>query len=254
MKNRKVGGSSFIQGNNSVRVINVNQAPAKNNANPSAPQQTNRNILGATNINHMKTSGMQYSFGSFFQFMSIIGPFVLIGFFILTSLFNQNIKGLVYALGIPILLVLSAVFSSYIKITENGSNPVCNMFGLSFLGRTTIPFSTLVYSYTLAYMLIPMYMYNVLNIPLLMFISLLCGADSIIVISNKCSNSVAVLLAIIIGLLAGLILSSAFTQINPDVMFHTDLISDKLACSVPSDQKFKCRVYKNGELISTMTR
>lgn len=259
MKNIKVGGSSSGQGNsssntNSVRIINGNQVQPKNNAVPKATQSNNNSILGSTNFNHMKTSGMQYSFGSFFQFMSIIGPFVLIGFFILTSLFNQNIKGLVYALGIPILLLLSAVFSSYIKMSENGNNPVCNMFGLSFLGRTSIPFSTLVYSYTLTYMLIPMYMYNVLNIPLLVFISLLCGADSIIVLSNKCSNSIAIVLAIIIGLLTGLILSSTFTQINPDIMFHTDLISDKLACSVPSDQKFKCRVYKNGELISTMTR
>jgi hypothetical protein len=243
-QHNKKGGSSS----------NQNSGPISNSVKSSSPSTSAIKPGIATNFNHMKTNGMSYNFGSFFQFMSIIGPFVLIGFFILTSLFNQNIKGFVYFLGIPILLILSAVFSSYIKLSEKENNPVCSMFGISFMGRTSIPFSTLVYAYTLAYMLIPMYMYNVINIPLLIFICLLCGADSIIVLSNRCSNMIAIALAIIIGLLAGMILSSAFTKMNPDVMFHTDLISDKLACSVPSEQKFKCRVYKNGELISTMTK
>jgi hypothetical protein len=39
---------------------------------------------------------------------------------------------------------------------------------------------------------------------------------------------------------------------NPELLYYDDLISNKIACSKPSQQKFKCSVYKNGELLKTL--
>jgi hypothetical protein len=41
---------------------------------------------------------------------------------------------------------------------------------------------------------------------------------------------------------------------SPSLLYHTDYISNKEVCSMPEESNFKCKVYKNGELISSMTK
>ena len=39
--------------------------------------------------------------------VSFVGPYVLIGFFLLLSIFNQNLKGVAYLVGICVLFTIS---------------------------------------------------------------------------------------------------------------------------------------------------
>ncbi len=206
------------------------------------------------NDNSTTISGMSYLFGNLFNFLSVIGPYVLIGFFILTSIFNTNLKGFVYALGILILIAVSTILSGYFPLKSITQNSVCKMFGLNLLNSNSLPFSTLVYSYTFAYLFQPMFKFNVINYSILMFIVLLAGADAIVIMNNVCTNIVGILFAVIVGILLGTVISLMYYSINPDILYHTDFVSDKVACSMPSQQNFKCKVYKNGELITTMTK
>ena len=60
----------------------------------------------------------------------------------------------------------------------------------------------------------------------------------------------SIISAIVIGMGWVILISN----IMPSMLYSTDYISDKQVCSMPSEQKFKCKVYKNGELISTVAK
>ena len=71
-----------------------------------------------------------------FPFLSLIGPYVLIGFFALMSLFNFNFKGVIYIIGVMILLLLAslAVFENKAEAEVKSSlvaqeKLVCTIFG-----------------------------------------------------------------------------------------------------------------------------
>lgn len=210
--------------------------------------------IRSMNNNSASIGGMSYLFGNLFQFLSVIGPYVLIGFFILTSIFNSNLKGFVYALGILILIAVSTILSGYFPINSTSQKSICKMFGLNLINSNSIPFSTLIYFYTFAYLFIPMFKFNVINYSVLLSIILLASADAIVIMNNMCANIVGVLYAVVVGFLLGMTIVLMFHSINPDILYHTDFVSDKVACSMPSQQNFKCKVYKNGELITTMTK
>ena len=190
-----------------------------------------------------------------FNFLIMIGPYLLIGFFVLMSFFNKNLKGLIYVVGICGLIVVTKIFSATLgpMLSLENRSIMCNMFGLRFLGDG-LPFSILVYFFTLGYLFFPMYKNNIMNYPMIITIMLLAGADLVVQMSNNCTKGIAVFISILIGVMIGFIWSTVIQNNAPDLLYHTDYVSDKLACSMPSQQKFKCQVYKNGELITTMTK
>jgi len=117
-----------------------------------------------------------------------------------------------------------------------------------------VPFGTLVYTFTFMYLFIPMIIMSMMNYPLLMTLLLMIGVDTSIQINRGCTNIPMLLLSVIIAVTWGCAYAYIVNQISPDLLYHTDYLSDKQVCSMPSEQKFKCKVYKNGELITTMTK
>ena len=78
-------------------------------------------------------------------------------------------------------------------------------------------------------------------------------SDVVIKINYKCTSSLGVVMGSILGLFCGiawyLIIKSAG---QTGLLYYDDLVSNKIACSRPTKQKFKCNVYKNGELIQSI--
>jgi len=184
-----------------------------------------------------------------FQFISLVGPYVLIGFFILLSLFNNNIKGFCYVFGIIIMLF----FSNIVIFSEEGKQkPICS--GI-FLGKlsNTIPLGILVYSFTFFYLIIPMIISSMMNYMILITLMLLIGVECIIQTTNECINIGGLMIGLLLGVASGIVWALIIHNLNPHLTYHTDYLSDKQVCSMPSEQKFKCKVYKNGELITTMS-
>jgi len=136
---------------------------------------------------------------------------------------------------------------------DRNPKAACTMFGLKYLDNA-LPFGTMVYMYTFAYLFIPMYKNNIMNIPMIFAVLLFTAVDVVLQQKNGCTSKNGIICAIIIALFIGMIYSSIIYAILPEMLYHTDYISNKVACSMPSEQKFKCQVYKNGELITTMTK
>jgi hypothetical protein len=172
----------------------------------------------------------------FFSMLAYMGPYTIIGFFVVLSIFNSNIKGIVYFIGFIILYFCSTLIQ-FEPTTD----------------RDNMPFGMLVYGYTFSYLLFPMIQFSMMNYPLLVSMLCLMGVDVAYMSKTKFNiNKIAI--AFILSMLLGFFWSLIVSRMSPSMLYSTDYLSDKQVCSIPSEQTFKCKVYKNGELISTMTR
>ena len=192
-------------------------------------------------------------FQPYWMILTLVFPYVVVGFFILLSIFNQNLKGVTYVIGLIVAYFISGLINSFYKRTRKENNPtkyICSFFGMK-IENNGIPYSTLIYFFTFAYLLIPMVSHNIINFPLVFCILLISGLDFGIKYKYKCTDYIGVLISAVLGFLSGLIWSILIFETYPELLYHTDYVSNKVACSKPGQQRFKCSVYKNGELIDS---
>lgn len=182
-------------------------------------------------------------------FVSVVAPSVLIGFFVLLSIFNQNLKGLAYLVGICVLFTFTNTFSSmFSAFKENKGSEMCGNHGLFSSGGFS--YGTLIYVFSFFYLLLPMMINGIINIPLLLSLILIAIVDGVVNIRHGCTTASFIVFSAILSLSIGTLWSLLIYNIKPDLAYHTDYITNnKLACSLPSKQKFKCVVKKNGEII-----
>ncbi len=188
-------------------------------------------------------------------FFSMVGPYVLIGFFILLSIFNTNIKGIFYVIGLIVVLFFSNIVNTMLPADTNiTSKAMCSAFGFSSLLNDQLPFGIIVYTYTFIYLFIPMIQNFMMNFSLIFSLFMIIGADILIQFHSGCARFPAIIMSIISAIVIGMGWVILISNIMPSMLYSTDYISDKQVCSMPSEQKFKCKVYKNGELISTVAK
>jgi len=182
-------------------------------------------------------------------YLSAVAPSVLVGFFILLSIFNQNLKGLAYLVGVCVLLTITGFVSELVKITKPNDKS-CKLVSYNPISFTGLPFGMQIYAFTFFYLLLPMIINNIPNIPLIFTLILLAIIDGVINITQNCSNTQHIFISLIMGCIIGTLWSLAVYSVDPGLIYHTDYItSNKLACQLPSKQNFKCVVKKNGEII-----
>jgi hypothetical protein len=99
----------------------------------------------------------------------------------------------------------------------------------------------------------PMINMGMINFPLIIVFLLFWILDSIIKYNNKCSSIPGIVMGSVLGLFFGIswfILIKSTGQTG--LLYYDDLVSNKIACTRPTKQNFKCQVYKNGELIQNI--
>lgn len=193
-----------------------------------------------------------------------LAPFILVCFFSLSSILNQDFKGLIYLAGLlmtcGIVIMFGNVMGSQTSIFESGSNAICNTITLSGSGPlSTLPLSQTVFGYTFFYLLYIILQYTLgpvnnnlvnQNIPTLVIFPLLIVTDFIWNLSNKCASFYAVLASLIIGSGCGVLWSYIIDSTGMTNLQYFNGLSNQETCSQPTAQTFKCRLYKNGQLVS----
>lgn len=166
----------------------------------------------------------------------------------------QNFKGLIY-LGY---LIGFCVVRSYVYFLS-GAEPIntdniniCNSIQYSRYGNAS--FSAFVFSFTIMYLAYPMFVNDSVN--LWVFISMITYffTDIFIKIYKKCIIKISdLLINVLLGAgSAALIVSLMYAGGSGKYLFFNETSSDKEICSQPSKQTFKCKVYKNGELMGEL--
>jgi hypothetical protein len=186
-----------------------------------------------------------------------LAPFILVSFFSLSSIFNQDFKGLIYLSGLLITCFVAIIVSNtnasyFSNITQTNTvdnlyeetTKVCNLLTLSKSGPISkIPLSQIVFAFTFFYLLTPIIKYRLVsqNIPTLVIFPILIVSDIIWNYSNECTTAFASFIAVLIGCLCGFLWSSFIESTKLSSLQYFNGISNKQTCSAPSKQVFRCK-------------
>ena len=194
------------------------------------------------------------SYPTMFTFLSLISPYVLVLLLLLNSIINSNIKGLIYLFGVIILFFIVLLFQSSINVSGNTYTPpaYCRLFSSKIPDFSIPSFNSALIMFTFVYVLIPMVVYNAMNLPFLCILLILFAIDTGIRTQNKCTTMVGILFGSVIGIVISIMWYLIISSNAPDLLYYDDLISNKIACSRPTKQQFKCSVYKNGQLLQSV--
>jgi hypothetical protein len=185
-----------------------------------------------------------------------LAPFVLVCFFTLSSIFNQDFKGLVYLVGLIFACFTTMLFGNvltFIPTVDPEQRPeICNAISVGQQSELSkLPLGQTVFAYTLAYLLVPMITnkYVNQNIPTLVFFPILILFDLVWNVQNSCYSLWQLIASLILGGLFGWLWGFLILKTNnADLQYLTGTPNGEV-CSKPSKQTFRCKVYKNGQLI-----
>lgn len=251
VKNIKGGASTTEGGASTTDMPNNNGNNGICNQDIAAAVKTNSFV---SRLNHLGSMGFPN-----IQFFSLLAPYALVSFFLFLSLFNLNIKGIMYLIGLIFALLSSNILTIFLPndvVNDKNKNARCEIFNYKILlHKPILPFGTIVYSYTLLYLLIPMIQNSMMNYAIIIALILMLGIDFIIQTHIECFNFQVAIMSIILTTIITIIwVGYILGTYMPGITYHTDYLSNKEVCLMPSQQKFKCNVYKNGELISSTTK
>jgi hypothetical protein len=188
------------------------------------------------------------------QLFSAMSPLLLGFFLVMSSLFNQNIKGIVYLAGVLIASIINIFIMNQIQSPVSPDASVsCNLVDIPYLTQFNSPAPTSLFiAFTIAYLLLPMYYNKQMNYVVVAALLCLLVLDAVTKVNNKCTTSGGTILGTLVGLVLGAIWYTLFHFSGYDSLLYFDeLQSNRVMCSKPSKQTFKCSVYKNGSLISS---
>jgi hypothetical protein len=137
-------------------------------------------------------------------------------------------------------------------VIDNNDTSVCSSIQFSKYGNST--FSSFVFAFTITYLFIPMFTHGDVNFWLLSALLIFAMLDIYVKYYNKCSVQFGdTFLNVLSGCLSSvLIISLMYSGGSSDYLFFNELSSTREMCSLNRNQTFKCSVYKNGQLLSSI--
>ena len=199
---------------------------------------------------------IKLTFSNVLQLFAALAPLLLGFFLVMSSLFNQSLKGMVYLAGVLMASIINIFLMNLIKspMSKEASNSVsCNLVELPYISQFNSPApSSLFIAFTIAYLVLPMQYNGQINYVILAALLCLFGIDAVAKVQNSCTTLGGSFLGALVGGILGTIWYTLFHVSGYYFLLYFDeLESNNVTCSRPSKQTFKCSVYKNGELISS---
>jgi hypothetical protein len=180
-----------------------------------------------------------------------LAPFIIVSYFTLQSIFNQDLKGLIYLFGLIVAAVLTVLIGNVIPFPntpilsiDKYSKAKCNSLTLgSDAPISRLPLSQTVFGYTLAYLSYFIGVNNLTtqNIPTFVIFPILILADMFWNVSNDCSSNELLLAALIIGGAVGAVWALIIDSTKMANLSYFSGISNKDVCSKPSKQMIRCK-------------
>jgi hypothetical protein len=170
------------------------------------------------------------------------------------SFWYQNFKGFIYLGFLLACCVLREVGYYLAKAIPNvrTGEPICNAINYSYYGNPT--FSAFVFAFTIMYISLPMFSYGDANLWIFVPLIVYFIVDIGIKLKNKCIPKMTDL---VLNILLGAGLSAAMVSLmyaggSGKYLFFNELSSNKDVCYQPSEQSFKCSLYKDGMLVGNL--
>lgn len=201
---------------------------------------------------------METNFNSLVYLFFRLSPFIVVCFFTLSSIINNEIKGFVYLVGLCFGLVLLSLIGGSMPIlglpeTGNASESKALLCNSLPFGNASLPIGIGILGYTLGYLLFTIIKYKIVifNLSIVILFPILILADIWWNISTGCYNPLQCAISLIVGSGAGLLWSYIIWKSKVKEFQYYNIGATSEICSKPTAQTFKCAVYKNGELIKS---
>jgi len=199
---------------------------------------------------------MELNILSFSFFFLRLAPFIIVCFFSLASIFNQDFKGLVYLVGLLLACFGTMMIGNVLPLPQfdDIDRPeICNLISIGRMGNfSKLPLGQCIFGYTFCYLAWWIFSnhFEKQNIPTLVFFPLLILFDIIWNTTNTCYTFWQSFAALFLGSCFGLLWAVIIQSTNSNSLKYFSGKRDDEVCSKPSKSTFKCDVYKNGQLIS----
>jgi hypothetical protein len=191
-------------------------------------------------------------------FLSFYSPVIIAILVTSMSFLFQNFKGFIYLgylIGVSIIRNYAYKWSSKRNKNEKpqmNDGTICTSVQYTKYGNSS--FSYFVFAFTAMYLLYPMFVNGSINFWLLSGIITYFFIDVFVKVTKKCNPST---LSTFLNLLAGvgsalIIIVLMYAGGSSQYLFFNETQNNKEVCTMPSNQTFKCSVYKNGELIGAI--
>jgi hypothetical protein len=185
-------------------------------------------------------AGTGFNIVSLSYLFSRLSPFIIVMYFVLQSVFNQNLKGIFYVAG-----VLFACFLNFILVGDSiGSpsgveNPVCNIID----GMPQLPIGQTILGFTFAYLSYIIIVHKLLsnNAATFVIFPILILSDLVWNFSNKCASALALITSLAIGSVFGVLWAMIIDKVDPELQFFNG-IGNKDICKRPTSTLYKCTV------------
>jgi len=196
--------------------------------------------------------------------LSFYSPIIICVSIVLFSMFTSSIgKAFAFFVCIAIITFIRIIVFKGLNTLEPNQIPSICSTGLSELFiPQDITYSTFILTFTMMYLITPMIMIstqnkmNFINYRILAFFLAYIALD--LFVKNQL-NCIQLFSSLVIGdILSGLFLGAVISGIImygstlKSYLYINEINTNKEACSRPSKQQFKCRVFKDGTLIGNM--
>ena len=204
---------------------------------------------------------MDLNIVTFFYLFLRLAPFILVCFFSLASIFNQDFKGIIYLVGLLFACFFTTMCGNIIPntwTTEAALRPaVCSTISINGSSDLSIlPLGQTVFGYTFAYLL-----YFILlptpnnlvmdNIPTIIFFPVLILCDMWWNVTNTCYNLIELVISVILGSICGIIWGAIINSSKTESLKYFSVLNNGETCKRAAKQSFKCTVSKNSKLLGT---
>ena len=198
---------------------------------------------------------LQANIKNIYAYFSSLSPLYISAYLLISSLSNGDIgKSGMYLAGLVLVLLIHSIIAMSIGGEYEPTNSSkykleCNFIQVPLLSNYMIPnLNSTLLAFIFTYLIMPMQTYNSYNVFLLGIIGALFGVNAISKVLHGCTTLVGILISSVIGFIIGFAWFSIVLTSNPKMLFFA-ADGGKPICSRPSKQTFKCKVYKNGEVI-----
>lgn len=216
----------------------------------------------------MSTNSDLTRINGIFEALSLYSPIILVSGMLIYSVLSNTMAKFGFYMGWLICIVTLFRIFAYKFFNQTPDDKISSINQKCLNGITTafIPndvlYSTYILSYTLFYFLTPMLIIagksgnNSINYFIIIFFTCYIVFDLLMKKTLGCStniSNVGLSANILFGALLGLGCSTFMYYVGnlQKYLYINESSSNNEVCSMPSKQQFKCRVYKNGELVGS---
>ncbi len=185
-----------------------------------------------------------------------LGPFILVSFFVLSSIFNSDIRGIIFLGMLLINCVITILFGNFIESvaptffnigTDANKYGVCNALNLSSTGPISrgLPLNINIFAFTFGYLAQIIQVLNdthvtMRNIPMMIMFSSLILYQLYWSVTNFCSSLLPTFMSLSLGFGFGWIFSILIDKSGIADLQYFNGIKNQDVCTQLSSEVFSC--------------